>query len=108
MHRGQQSYDSNTHHDCGVVVRVEGDRPPAELEVSEAADEAGRGSDATFQFFRFSVFSLLDAAQVRQFPHVERPQRPAGLSRDPLPAVHPQEAVAVVPGERSWGYRVPI
>ena len=42
----------------------------------------------------------LDAAQVGEFARVEGPQRPARLPRDALPAVHPQEAVPVVPAER--------
>ena len=42
----------------------------------------------------------LDAAQVGEFARVEGPQRPARLPRDALPAVHPQEAVPVVPAAR--------
>lgn len=83
------------------MVRVEGDRPPAELEIAEAADEAGGCPYATLEFLPSVVSALaLDPAEVRQFSRVERPQRPEGLPRDPLPAVHPQEAVPMVPEDR--------
>ena len=94
---------ARTHHDRRVVVGVERDRPAAEPEVAEAADEAGGGADAVLELLAAAAVAvLLDAPEVRQLARVERPQRAAGLPRHPLPAVHAQEAVAVVPEQDSF------